>query len=237
MDRDCPGCARAIVGDQQCCDFCGYEFRPVALIEAKEPPTRWFSMIANFGFGAMLLAGGAHYFTEFNVFELAGQAQLQARSDVVAPLQAAAPKSLAGYHRVERTNQGGPQAFRIRGKVFDILSLENVGGATLVFHDRASGKFYGAFAQADGSYDAYLPVTSGGYYLTAHHDGYERGFLEDWEPSLRQAHAEVRLEMAADTRKNPAELHVHGSRQAILERDLVVVPRDGYVPEKYNALN
>jgi hypothetical protein len=98
-------------------------------------------------------------------------------------------------------------AWKVSGKVYDLVTLAPVSGARVTFRDRRDGKALTALADARGRYRASLPkISEGGYDVAVESRGYA-GFLEEMSPPYKAQDRSRRLEALAEARRSEL-LHV-----------------------------
>ena len=215
MTNACPCCQRQVKVQpiRPACEYCGYEFRPVPLADQPRPPRRTLSAVLFTFAGTAILLGVGHV-PEFVHW-------LDTRGVRFAP---AAASPLSTIHPISWTTPGNRKGL-IWGTVFDLKTLRPVPRATLVFEDRAHGKYLGAYANEEGLYQAWLPATEEGFYLTIHHPGYAKAFTEDWVPSLRSQQASTREDLARDLRiRSPDEVHLIPRSSRHFSKDFGLAP-------------
>ncbi|MFH1725816.1 MAG: carboxypeptidase regulatory-like domain-containing protein [Elusimicrobiota bacterium] len=126
-------------------------------------------------------------------------------------------------------SSGGLEAeddeWRIRGTVFDLLTLAPVSGADVVFTDLKSGEPFRTETGPNGGYRAHLPVRDHGFDLKIRHPGYEPKYIEDSDPSYRKLSQDRRMDLARQAARTLQHKEfVSGDRDTLLNRDYALVP-------------
>ncbi|MBI3297775.1 MAG: hypothetical protein HYZ75_06405 [Elusimicrobia bacterium] len=125
-----------------------------------------------------------------------------------------------------RQRRSGPVTeWRMRGKLFDLLSAEPVAGADVVFMDASTGRRFATGSDAQGLYRATLPVNETGYDLAIRHSKYEPKYFEDGSPPYRKLGLEQRQSAVDDLLRvlqNKDLIKAEGG--TVLERDFVLIP-------------
>jgi hypothetical protein len=116
--------------------------------------------------------------------------------------------------------------FLVQGKVFDLLTLEPVDRAAVLFTAPDSGRRFSAETGKNGGFRRQLPVDRAGYEIEIKAPGYDPDFLLDGEKPLRGFSVASRSDLASrsSVRAWGARLE-KASAQAVINRDFALVPR------------
>ena len=115
--------------------------------------------------------------------------------------------------------------WRFSGRVFDLLSLQAVPDAELVFTDPESGSRFPIVTDKNGFYRLVLPAASGGYDLAVSHPMYEPKYLPEGNPALKDLPPARRREIGIDSAitLQHKEMFSPGPNGE-LRRDLALIP-------------
>jgi hypothetical protein len=115
--------------------------------------------------------------------------------------------------------------WRFSGRVFDLLTLQSVPDAELVFTNPESGKRFPIVTDKDGLYRLVLPADPGGYDLAVSHPKYEPKYLPDRNPELKGLPLAQRREISIDSAitLQHKEMFSPGP-SGELKRDLALIP-------------
>lgn len=120
-----------------------------------------------------------------------------------------------------------PAKWKISGRVYDLLTLEPVAGASVTFTNQETGKRHSAKTGKDGRYSLVLPsLKEGAYAPDVAHPAYRAGFLEDGEVPYKEQGESRRIEAAQLLRENVI-MHVPVSPpegEGALTYDAVLTP-------------
>ncbi|TBR20255.1 carboxypeptidase regulatory-like domain-containing protein [bacterium] len=126
-----------------------------------------------------------------------------------------------------RGSASSSREWRMRGKIFDLLSGEPVKNADVVFMDAKTGRRFATGTDAAGLYRATLPINEGGYDLSIRHPKYEPKYFDDGVPSYREQGPEQRSSAASDLmRILQTKEMIMGEAGTPRERDYVLIPLD-----------
>lgn len=98
--------------------------------------------------------------------------------------------------------------WRVRGRVYDLMTLQPVAGARLAFREVEGAKTYRAASTESGAYALRLPkLGSGGYAVSVAHPSYGKVFLEEASPPFHEQSL-VRRREAREMLRSLRVLHV-----------------------------
>jgi len=89
--------------------------------------------------------------------------------------------------------------WRFSGRVFDLLTLQPVADAELVFANPEGGERFPIVTDSNGLYRLVLPAASGGYDMSVSHPKYEPKYLPDGNPPLAGLPLARRREIGIDS--------------------------------------
>lgn len=108
------------------------------------------------------------------------------------------PVKVEGPTKIENETKPPPvkeKAWRVHGRIFDLITLEPIGGADISFRGKSSRRTLGARTDHQGFYSALLPKSeSEGYAVSVSHPKYGTIFSEDRTPSYGAKSLEKRKE-------------------------------------------
>lgn len=120
-----------------------------------------------------------------------------------------------------------PTKWKISGRVYDLITLKPVAGASVSFTEPETGKRREVKTGKDGRYSVALPsLKEGGYAPELSHPAYRPGFLEEGEVPYREQGESRRIEAAQLLRENVI-MHVPLSPpegESALTYDAVLTP-------------
>jgi hypothetical protein len=145
----------------------------------------------------------------------------------VAPPQAEAPKAAEASPLIQESLEPSPYSAKlpaqyqrapeekiaedrwmVRGRVYELVTLEAAAGAQLVFTDRNSSRVFKTTTKKDGSYTIRLPlVEEGGYMVAVRHKNRRADYLDEMEPPYERQ-SRVRRVEAAQMTSQASVLHV-----------------------------
>jgi hypothetical protein len=145
-----------------------------------------------------------------------------------APRRAEPPPQPAAESRI--LIKHAPPAIRewkFSGKVFDLLTLQPVADADIVFADPGSVARFAISTNAEGVYRLVMPANSGGYDVRVSHPDYESRFVSDGTPPLRDLSAKQRRTLIANHAATLQHRELFApDPQGRLKRDMALIPTD-----------
>lgn len=231
-DPRCPGCGQIVRPGRDMCSNCGLELEITPDVPAAGGTTYKISLSTLLvPLVAVLVVGGI----------LRGRKEQAPKAPYQPPV--AAVTAGAGEGPYEDDPAAGssshvksaavkiPDAFLLKGSVFDIQTLKPVMQPTLVFHNPNSNEYFGAYADAQGRYQAWLKAVTGGYIVTLQHANYQETYTADWAPSIRTLSEVQRRFVIGDLLANPPKpLHLYGLPDAKIEKDFGMIPIPKKIP-------
>lgn len=121
----------------------------------------------------------------------------KAKKKKVRPASAANEEDfLKLYHVAKPHNLEKGKTFLVEGTAFDLESGAYVEKASLYFRDARSKKVFLVKSNDWGEYSIRLPRNIDGYRLSIYREGYRPQYLRDWSPSMKDADADIRKQVA-----------------------------------------
>lgn len=116
--------------------------------------------------------------------------------------------------------------WRLRGTVYDLVTLKPLGHCTMLFKDAENGKSFETSSAADGRYRVIVPSMQGrGYSVVIHKAGYAASYLNPGTENVGKMSDEDRRSLAGDLGKSldgPYEVQAYGG--APLTTDFYLAP-------------
>lgn len=225
----CPGCNRTVHPTSETCGFCGLELKAPVSGDSGRTAT------INISFSALMWpALGVLLFITYGNREKFMSIMRSSRPSVVSsqrslPGRGAQPSddfSDDAPVRVLPTSVKTLDAFKVEGEIYDILTLNPISGASILFKNMDSNEIYGAETNSSGRYHAWLEPDTAGYVVTIEHDDYSAIYMEDWTPSLKMLKGPSRRYVILDIAENPPQkVHIFGMSDQKLTKNFAVVPR------------
>jgi hypothetical protein len=108
------------------------------------------------------------------------------------------------------------------GRVYDLVTLQSVYAADLVFRD-ASGQTRGETSTGDeGRYRVVLEPLAGGYTMTPKHADFQGKYFDEISPPFEELSAEERRQLASSVGRGKPWI---GKTGGVVRRDFVMIPR------------
>ncbi|HBL16006.1 MAG: hypothetical protein A2X36_05465 [Elusimicrobia bacterium GWA2_69_24] len=236
--RKCPGCDLEIEPSAERCPYCYRDLKedaPVAEMEnVKPPPKDWRKIVNYFLIAAVLLLLGlvlpkltdkAKGLMAFG--EKEARFQQPAAPEVTAPpVPPAPPQNKKVQFRILGPSDSVPKWF-LEGQVFELRTTGPVGEGQVLFKDPNAGEDFGAELDAKGRYRAWLPVNTGGYFVSIVLPTGTGTLMEDFIPSLRKLGQDQRMSMAQSALSDASGAHVMAAEGAKERRDFALArPED-----------
>ena len=225
----CPGCNRTVHPDSDSCGFCGLELRAPSSGDSSRTATIniSFSTLMWPALAVLLFVvyGNRDKITKLIIPSGPGVVRAQgAASGSDADLFDDFSDDAIG--QVMPTSAKMLEAFKVEGEIYDIRTLEPIGGASILFKNMDSNEFFGAETNSSGRYSAWLEPDVAGYIVTIAHNDYSTIYMEDCTPSLRLLPAHSRRYVIIDIIENPPQkTHIFGMQDQELTKSFAVVPR------------
>ncbi|MBI3553590.1 MAG: hypothetical protein HY077_13925, partial [Elusimicrobia bacterium] len=109
------------------------------------------------------------------------------------------------------------------GQVFDLITLQPVRQAQLVFKVRGNPQDWAVKTDARGRFKTILPpLANGGYELTITQSDYLEGYIDEMSPPLREAELDERRMLAGAAVRNAVWI---GRPKASTKRDIFLIPK------------
>jgi len=198
----CPSCRTALEAFETTCPQCMRERTPAELEAAQgddampmggdAPQKSSLGGILMILIGIGVLGGMGYLYTQGRLGFLNITARDKAR-DAADNNASAAPKktgaqalegAIAAQAAVEVQTPEKSTKWVVGGEVYDLLSLNPVRGAVLVFTDRLKGKRYETKTNSKGRYTIKLPkLKNDGYDLEVRHRSYRKGIYLEEDPA------------------------------------------------------
>lgn len=150
------------------------------------------------------------------------------------PSQAPAPEepgSMGDQLVIAQSQRSEPQAkeWRLRGNVYDLLTLKPVKRATLTLKDNETNQSYETVTDAQGRYRTILPsLPEGGYYVSISHPDYAQSYADPSMLGMQRKSWDDRKEMAQQLQRSldpPSQVQGWGKKPVVT--DFYLAPKKG----------
>jgi hypothetical protein len=155
-------------------------------LDAPLPRANWRTWAAFLAAGILLFMFHGQMLKEWNYLTERSGEEVEVPITLLPrqePKKISPPGSASPYEEIpsEDSNSALPEKWIISGAVYDLITLQPVSGAVLIFEEVALNRHYEAKSKPNGLFSAELPEpTMEGYALKVRYPGYvSRAFLED----------------------------------------------------------